>query len=58
MNELNVVSISEAKVPAEPFVARHLIDGGVARQRGCGNLRKDFAVARVRGDDRQQGRQG
>ncbi|MET1412865.1 aldehyde dehydrogenase family protein [Roseibium sp. HPY-6] len=27
MSELNVVSISEAKIPAEPFVARHLIDG-------------------------------
>jgi len=27
MSELNVVSISEAKLPAEPFVARHLIDG-------------------------------
>ncbi len=27
MSDLNVVSISEAKLPAEPFVARHLIDG-------------------------------
>ncbi|WP_306144730.1 aldehyde dehydrogenase family protein [Roseibium sp. MMSF_3412] len=27
MTDLNVVSISEAKIPAEPFVARHLIDG-------------------------------
>ena len=27
MSDLNVVSLSEAKIPAEPFVARHLIDG-------------------------------
>jgi len=27
MSELNVVSISEAQIPADPFVARHLIDG-------------------------------
>ncbi|GAB2186932.1 aldehyde dehydrogenase family protein [Roseibium sp. LAB1] len=27
MSDLNVVSISEAKLPADPFVARHLIDG-------------------------------
>lgn len=27
MSELNVVAISEAQVPNEPFVARHLIDG-------------------------------
>ena len=27
MSDLNVVSISEAKLPAEPFAARHLIDG-------------------------------
>ena len=27
MNQLNVVSISEAQVPAEPFIARHLING-------------------------------
>ncbi len=28
MSDLNVVSISKAQLPAEPFVARHLIDGG------------------------------
>ncbi len=28
MSELNVVSISKAQLPADPFVARHLIDGG------------------------------
>jgi len=27
MSELNVVSISKAQIPAEPFIARHLIDG-------------------------------
>ncbi|WP_269583290.1 aldehyde dehydrogenase family protein [Roseibium sp. Sym1] len=27
MSDLNVVSISEAKIPTEPFIARHLIDG-------------------------------
>ena len=27
MSDLNVVSISNARIPAEPFVARHLIDG-------------------------------
>ena len=28
MSELNVVALSEAQIPAEPFIARHLIDGG------------------------------
>ncbi|MBG6208822.1 acyl-CoA reductase-like NAD-dependent aldehyde dehydrogenase [Labrenzia sp. EL_126] len=27
MSDLNVVSISNARIPADPFVARHLIDG-------------------------------
>jgi len=27
MNDLNVVSICEAEIPNEPFIARHLIDG-------------------------------
>jgi len=31
MSDLNVVSISNARIPADPFVARHLIEAGVTR---------------------------